>query len=291
MVKLIIIIVNYNTKVLLKQCIGSIYENTHNTDFEIIVIDNNSNDGSVEMLEHDFPKVRIIANNENLGFARANNQGLMEGEGEYFLLLNSDTRVKASAIDIMKDFMDSNSSAGIIGSKVFYPDYRVQGTARSFPSPINAIFGRKSVLTKLFPNNRFSRKYLTCLSDNLTAPFEVDWVSGACFMIRQKVIDDIGLMDEGYWMYWEDADWCYRAKKTGWRIYCVPEAQIIHYEGESSKKDHSRSIISFHKSVYRYYRKHHLKSPLNPLNFIALIGLTVRAGILLSVSFIKRAIL
>jgi len=290
MTDLNIIIVNYNTKDLLKQCIESIYKNTLKTKFEIIVIDNNSCDGSVEMIEGEYSHIKTISNRENFGFAKACNMGLIVGQGRYSLLLNSDTVILPSALDIMKRFMDENPEVGIIGSKIYYPDYTVQGTARRFPTPFNALFGRKSVLTRLFPNNRFSEKYLICLNMNCTGPFEVDWVAGSCLMIKREVIKEIGLLDEGFRMYWEDADWCYRAKKKGWKIYYVPEAQIIHYEGKSSKDQNAKLIIQFHKSVYRYYRKHQIKSELNPMNLIALTGLSMRASIQLILNFMKKLI-
>ena len=286
-VDLDIIIVNYNTKDYLKKCIESIYKNTHKTNFEIIVVDNDSNDGSVRMIEDVFPDVKLIVNQRNLGFAKANNKGLVAGQGRYCLLQNSDTLVLPSSIDIMKEFMDKHSEVGIIGSKTFYPDHTVQGTARSFPTPVNAVFGRKSLLTRLMPNNRFSQQYLTCLAENYTEPFEVDWVAGSCLMIKRKVIEEIGLLDERFWMYWEDADWCYRAKKKGWKICCVPDAQIIHYEGVSSNGQNARLIMEFNKSVYRYYRKHHIKSPWSPMNLFALIVLSIRTSIHLAMYFTK----
>ncbi|UCC39908.1 MAG: glycosyltransferase family 2 protein [Candidatus Aminicenantes bacterium] len=285
-----IIIVNHNTKDLLRQCIKSVYANTPKNSFEIIVIDNSSVDESLQMIKREFPDVKVIENKENLGFSKANNQGITAGRGRYVLLLNSDTLVLPSTLDIMKQFLHDHPDVGIVGSRTFYSDYTVQATARSFPTPINALFGRKSILTRLFPTNRFSRRYLTCFNQDYSEPFEVDWVAGSCLMVKRKMIDEIGLLDEGFWMYWEDADWCYRAKKKGWKVFCVPEAKIIHYEGMSSKKQSAKLIMEFHKSIYRYYRKHHVGSYVNPVNILALVGLACRAGIILVVNFIKKSV-
>jgi len=288
MTDLCVIIVNYNTNDYLKQCIESIYLNTKKIAFEIIVVDNNSSDGSVKMLEDEFPDVKVIANQENYGFAKANNQALLVSQSRYAMLLNSDTVVKPSAFDILTKFMDEHQDVGIVGSRTFYPDNTVQGTARSFPSPMNTFFGRKTFLTRILPNNRFSQKYLTCLREDYTEPFEVDWVAGSCLMTRREVIDAIGMLDEGFWMYWEDADWCYRAKENGWKVFCVTDAQIIHFEGKSSKQQNIKLIREFHKSVYRYYRKHYIKSALNPMNLVAIVGLSLRCFLQASAAFLRK---
>lgn len=283
-----IIIVNYNTKILLKQCIESLYKNTSVTTFNIIVVDNNSSDGSVEMLEANFPEITLLLNRMNSGFAKANNQGIKISHSRYILLLNSDTIILPSAIDTMKDFMVNHPQAGIIGSKTLYPDYTVQATARRFPTPANALFGRKSILTKFFPVNRFSKGYLTCINKKTNEPFEVDWVAGSCLMARREMIKLIGPLDEKFWMYWEDADWCYRAKNNSWKVYCVPKAQIIHYEGKSGSPISWKLIWEFHKSVYIFYRKHYHKSVLHPMNFIAIVGLFLRSTMLMMLSLTKK---
>ncbi len=285
MIDLSISIVNYNTKDLLKKCLESIYENTEKINFEVFVFDNNSNDDSVDMLREDFPQVKLIESHQNIGLSKANNKVFQSARGKYLLLLDSDTIVLSSALSIMASFLDTYSEVGVVGGKILNPDYTVQGTARSFPTPINAFFGRRSRLTRAFPNNRFSRKYLTCLNKDSMEPFEVDWVSAACLMFRRKIIEQIGLMDEDFFVYWVDADWCKRINDAGWKVYYLPRAEIIHMERyKIGQKISNKMIIDFHKGVYHFYRKHYAKSIFNPMSLVALIGLSIRVAILLMVN-------
>jgi len=246
--------------------------------FEIIVVDNNSADSSCEMIRSDFPNVRLIENRVNVGFARGNNRGIALARGTYILLLNSDTRVVGDALEKMVSYLESHPETAVVSPRLVYPDFSDQGVARTFPTPASALFGRKSVFTRLFPKNKYSKKYLASLSHALDDPFEVDWVSGACLMVRKRVVEEAGLLDEKFFMYWEDADLCFRIKKNGWRVFCIPEAKVIHYEGKSTGgKSSNRLIIEFHKSAYRYYRKHHIKSFFEFMNFIAILGITLKA--------------
>jgi GT2 family glycosyltransferase len=287
--KLSIVIVNYNTKILLHQCLSSLYDQKHPFSFDVIVVDNNSNDGSVDMVMEIFPHVYLIENKENMGFARANNTGLKMARGEHVFLLNSDTKMIADALDKLVDFLDRHKEAAVVSPRVIYPDFSDQGVARTFPTPINALFGRRTILTRLFPNNRYSKKYLVSRRHGSNEPFQVDWVSGACLMVRRKIIEEIGYLDEKFFMYWEDADLCYRIKQRGWRIYCVPQAKVIHYEGKSSHtKLSNRLIIEFNKSVYRYYRKHHIKRFFDFKNVVAIFGLTLRTIVLLGINMISH---
>lgn len=283
-----IIVVNYNTQELLAQCLESIYRKMSHLNYEILVVDNASSDGSADMVKQRFPEVKLIENHKNLGFATANNQALRQAEGKHILLLNSDTIALPSTVEMMRDFISHNPMVGAVGCKILNPDFTVEATARRFPRPLNALFGRKSVLTKLFPKNRFSGAYLACLNVNSEIPFEVDWVSAACMMVKREIIEEVGLLDEDFFMYWEDADWCYRIKAAGWKIYYVPGAQIIHLEGASSNGKDNKLIIEFHKSVFLYYRKHYLKSVFNPMYLPTVTVLTMRTGILLVANMLKR---
>lgn len=284
-----IIIVNYNGKGYLRQCLTSLYDSEHHPGFETIVVDNNSSDESCAMVRADFPQVRLIENNENAGFAKGNNIGLALARGDYILLLNSDTRVMGNALEKLILFLENHSRVAVATARLVYPDFSDQGVARSFPTPMNGLFGRRSILTRLFPNNRYSQKYLTSRTHTSDEPFEVDWVSGACLMVRKDIIEEVGFLDERFWMYWEDADLCFRIKQKGWKIYCVPDALVIHYEGKSvSRKSSSRSIIEFNKSVYRYYRKHHIRSSFELMNFVAILGLTLRTIVLLVLNVFSR---
>jgi GT2 family glycosyltransferase len=232
--------------------------------------------------------VICVENNENAGFARANNMGIERARGKYILLLNSDTEIIGNALEILVHFLDDHPDVGVATARLVYPDFTDQGVARAFPTPINSLFGRRSILTKLFPNNRFSKKYLISRLHTSYEPFEVDWVSGACMMVREKVIEDTGPFDERFFMYWEDADICYRIKQRGWKVYCVPEAIVIHQEGKSAqRRTKSGLIIEFNKSVYRYYRKYHIHSSFALMNLVAILGLTMRTLLLLAANLFK----
>jgi GT2 family glycosyltransferase len=241
-------------------------------------------------MKREFPKIRLIETGRNAGFAKACNIGIAASGGEYILLLNSDTRIIGDALDKMVSYLDEHADTAVVTSRLVYPDFTDQGVARHFPSPINALFGRKSILTKLFPKNRFARKYMISRSRTSGGPFEVDWVSGACLMARQNVLAQVGYLDDQFFMYWEDADVCYRIKQKGWKIVCVPDAVIIHCEGKSSGgKMNSRLIFEFNRSVYRYYRKHHIHHWFDMMNFLALAGLTLRTLVLLAGNCLTKA--
>lgn len=296
-----IVIVTYNALTLLETCINSIYRSTQRVKFEIIFVDNGSVDRTKEWVLARLPECTLIENRHNVGFAKANNQAMRIAKGRYCLLLGADTEILPGVFDRMVDFMDSHQEVGIAGCKLLNPDFTDQGTARSFPTAISALFGRRTMLTRLFPSCRFVKRYLTGLFVTTGEPFEVDWVSGTGLTIRREAIEDIGLLDEGFFMYWEDADWCHRAKERGWKVYCVPQAQVLHYEGKSStnrEKGHGqgaytgqwRYILEFHKSVFRYYCKHCAKSWLHPMRPVAFLGLSLRAGTLIALDAARRTV-
>lgn len=290
MVKLSIIIVNYNARAFLRDCLRSLYRRTYDFTIEVIVVDNASHDGSVAMVIEAYPQVRLIETGRNLGFARGNNVGIRVCRGEFVLLLNSDTSVLGEALATLVRFLDTRPEVAVASARVVYPDLTDQGVARAFPTPWNALFGRQSLLTRLFPNNRISRKYLVSRQGHADEPFEVDWVSGACLMARKSVLDDVGRLDERFFMYWEDADLCFRIKQENWKVYCVPAAVVVHYEGKSSVgPGSSRLIVEFNRSVYRYYRKHHIAYDCDPRNVAALCGLSMRTIALLIIHASRRA--
>jgi GT2 family glycosyltransferase len=287
-VELSIILVNYNTRALLRQCLESILGVTKMSPFEIIVVDNDSKDGSPEMLREHFPQVRLIANRENPGFSRANNQGIRASSGCFVLLLNTDTIVQENALETMIGFLEENPHVGVVGAKLLNEDMTIQAGSKAFPTPLTTFFGKQSLMTRWFPNNLLTRRYLICLFEDHSRPFEVDSVSGAAFMIRRETIEDVGLLDKGYFMYWEDVDWCYRIKKRSWKIYYHPHAPIIHLEGRSSNQRAPGLIIAYHKGVFRLFRKHYFKSYWSPWNLVTLVVLVVRATILIIARNLRR---
>ena len=255
-------IVSYNTKALLKDCLNSIYKNTGKYEFEVIVVDNNSEDGSVAMVEKEFPQVKLIRNRENVGFARANNQVIRQSKGRYILLLNSDTVVISDALSKMISFMDNHPEAGAVGGKVFRPDLTAQPSTR-ICLDLRTLFISFFDLKKLVPPayRRFVVKllgpllgktvcsYVDCYLDE-EGPRLVDEVQGACFCVRREVVEQVGLLDENFFMYYEDIDWSIRIRKEGWRLYILPEAPIIHHVQQSVKKAFNRTFVARCKSSY-----------------------------------------
>lgn len=227
---LAIIIVNLNNKKILKECINSIYKNTRKIEFEVIVSDNRSTDGSPELIKSNFPQVKLIENRDNLGFVRGNNIGLKQAEARYSILLNNDTIVKESALDKMVEFMDSNPNAGACGPKLLNIDGTIQ-----------------------HQGGLFSKKFWTSQK-----PVSVDFVIGAALLVRKEVIDKVGMMDENLFFYNEDLDWCMTIRKAGWKVFFLPQAEIIHYGGFSSKKGFNKhlQIEGFRGGLY-FCRKHY----------------------------------
>lgn len=288
-IKLSIVIANYNAKSHLKRCLPSIYQFQHEVDFEVLVSDSHSTDGSVEMLKELFPKVRILESDTNKGFPAALNKAFKVALGKYILLLDSDTILKPGCLKALAEFLDKNPDAGAAAGRLFSPDGTIQKSAKSFPNPLTGLFGRQTMLGKLFPNNRFSRQYMRLESLYGNDHFEVDWVSAACMIFRRKIIDQTGPIDESYYLYWSDAELCSQIRKYGWSIYYVPGASVIHNEqNDPKKKKNKRMIIAFHKGAYLYYRKHHISSSYSLLNLLAILGLTTRATLHLVLNAFKR---
>lgn len=270
--RLTVIIVSFNTRDYLRACLASIFQlRADNAALEIVVVDNASSDGSADMVRSEFPKARLIALKENVGFGRANNIGLRQSQARYQLILNSDTEIVDNALEQMCCFMDAEPTVGALGPQLLNTDQTIQLSCRRFPSYRTAFFNRYSILTRLFPKNRFSAEYLMT-DDGHSQTREVDWVSGACLMTRRETLADVGLLDEEFFMYAEDVDWCYRMKQTGWKIVYFPEAQVIHHIGRSTRRARFRMIYERHRSMWLFYRKHYSRG-------IVLVDVATYAGI------------
>ncbi len=255
MLDISVLIVSYNTRQYLRNCLSSFYGTAPRCSWEIVVIDNGSSDGSLSMLSKLFPEVRVINNSSNLGFAHANNQGLKVSRGEYLLLLNPDT-ISLNSVDRLVEFMDSNPKCGIVGGKVLNPDGSIQPTCRSFPSLTLLPFGRESPFTRLRPGNPWSRRFL-CTDMGYEKINKVDAVGGVFMMLRRKLLDRIGGFDESYFLFVEDVDLCYRTRKSGWEICYVPYASVIHFGGRSTQSVKSRAVYHHYRGIYRFFLKHH----------------------------------
>ncbi len=256
-----IIIVNYNVKEFLQNLLTSLFKAVTNISSEIIVVDNGSDDGSVELLREKFPQVTLIANNENLGFSKANNLALKIAKGKFLLLLNPDTIVQEDTFEKLIKFFNDHQDAGMTGCKILNPDGTLQlACRRSFPGPWTS-FCKVSGLSALFPNSKlFARYNLTFMDENQS--YEVDAVSGSFMMVRREVFEKIGGLDEQFFMYGEDLDWCYRVQKTGWKVYYVHETTIIHYKGESTKRSSLDETKVFYNAMDLFVKKHFASSLL-----------------------------
>jgi len=285
-----IVLINCNGGPYLEDCLRSIYSDSsaEKMAFEVVVVDNGSEDKSTAIVKESFPDVRLVENGHNEGFAKANNKGIRASTGRYVLCLNNDTVVLPGALGILTDFMDHHPDVGACGPKVLNRDGTIQHQCkRGFPTPMSAAYYFMR-LHKVFPKSKrfghYLMTYVNCDEIN-----EVDTVSGACMMVRREVIDQLGLMDEDYKMYGEDVDWCYRIKKAGWKTYYVPQARIVHYGGQTSSRIRPyRNIWEFHRSMVVFYKKHYSANHNFFINSLIYAGIHVKAMINLGVNLLRK---
>ncbi len=268
-----IIIVNYKSMEYLLDCIRTTYQALGDLQADIIIKDNGNEE--VGSLISIFPKIKLEQFGYNLGFAAAVNRAIHDGEAPFIVLLNPDTKIEEDFFQLVLKYMQANPDVGIIGPKILNSDGSIQGSARAFPTLFSGFFGRTSLLTRLFPNNWITRKNILTGTINGTNPMNVDWVSGACMIVRRSAILSVGPMDERYFMYWEDVDWCKRMWDNGWRVVYYPKARITHYVGGSSGKRPIRSLFEFHRSCYRYFVKYTTR-PMLIFKPLAMLGLSLR---------------
>ncbi|MGQ9805829.1 MAG: glycosyltransferase [Chlorobiales bacterium] len=278
-----IVIVSYNVKEFLEQCLYSVLKAMQHIDGEIFVVDNNSVDGTQSMLKAKFnaPNIHLILNKENVGFGKANNQALRLCKSEFILVLNPDTLLQEDTLEKMIAFMKTDTKIGAAGCKLLNADGTFQlSCRRSFPSPEVSLY-KIIGLSRLFPKSkRFARYNLTYLSTEET--YEVDALMGAFMFLRREVIETVGLFDEAFFMYGEDLDWCYRIKQAGWKIYYYPGTQIIHYKGESAKKMSFNYVVQFYEAMLIFVRKYYASSKW--FEAILILGIYARA----SLAFLRR---
>lgn len=246
-----IIIVNWNTWELLKACLNSIYETVRDLEFEIIVIDNASSDRSCEMIEKEFARVRLIKNDENIGFAKANNQGIEVGVGEYILFLNPDTIAKENSLVNMVDALQSNRDIGVIGPVLKKSDNSLQISYGRFPTIFNvAIYVLPYKLIEIM-NLEITKTLIS--KDNRF--FEVDYVAGACLMARREIIEQVGNFDERFFAYFEETDFCYRVRSKGWKIAIDNSAEVVHIRGQSLDQLKDERLEIYYESLFKYFLK------------------------------------
>lgn len=288
-----IVIVNYNTKEFLCDCLRSIYASEGDFAYDVVVVDNCSTDGSAEAARNEFPQTTVIESDHNGGYSYANNLGLRQlgfrdGAGRepasnaprYALLLNPDTVLPPNALEQMLSFLDNHPGAGIAGPKLVREDGTLdKACRRSFPSP-EVSFWRLTGLSLIFPENRrFGQYNLTYVDPRQT--IEVDSVVGAFMMLRCEAIRDAGLLDEGFFMYGEDLDWAYRIKQAGWSVWYNADVTVLHYKGAASRKRSNRSILAFYNAMRRFHAKHYKSKTPTAINWLIEFGVWVLCGVAL----------
>jgi len=280
-------IVTYKAKDFLRDCLHSLIENTHLT-YEVIVIDNGSNDGVDVMLESEFPSIQFIQNASNLGYTFPMNQALRQGKGRYLLQLNPDTLILPNALDRLVEFADAHPQIGICGPKVLNRDMTLQKSCRRGEPTPWAIFTYFLGFSKRFPKSKsFGQYQLNYIDEDETHP--VAGVSGSCMLIRRELIEQIGYLDERFFAYQEDADFCFRARAAGWQVYYFPGAKIIHYGGRGgSQVEPYRSIIAWHRSYFLYYQKHLQKNYFFLLNWLLYLAMFLKLMGALIVNFVRK---
>jgi len=283
-------IVTYHAKDLLRSCLQSLQENT-SLEFEVIVVDNGSKDGVEQMLQQEFSEqglaVQFIQNDQNLGYTHPMNQALRLGQAPYLLQLNPDTLVLPQGIDRLVEFLEEHPEAGVCGPKVLNQDRTLQGPCRRGESRPWAVISYFTGLWKLFPKSQFFGQYLmNYMDEDQTHP--VAGVSGSCMLIRREVIERIGYLDERFFAYQEDADFCFRVRQAGWQVYYFPKAQIIHFGGQGgSRVAPYRSIIEWHKSYFRYFQKNLARDYFFLFNWIYYLAMFIKLGVSLLENFFR----
>lgn len=277
-----VIIVSWNVRTLLKDCLDSVYQsisiskkNNHPFETQLWVVDNASSDKTVEMVKQKFPDVNLIANNLNLGFARANNQGIQEAlcnKPRNLLLLNPDTIIHGRALELLSGFLDEHDQVGMAGARLIYKDGSFQHGAFRFP-------GLAQLLIDLFPvpvrlhDTRFNGRYPRAWYQPQADPFPIDHPLGAAMMVRRQVIDSVGVLDTDFFMYCEEIDWAMRIRQAGWDIYCVPSAEIVHLGGQSTSQIQLESLINLWKSRRQLYIRHYSPSTVRLASLIVRLGM------------------
>jgi len=264
-----ICIVNWNTSDLLKDCLNSIYGDSQAAEWEVLVVDNASTDDSVEMVRNCFPQVGLVASPDNLGFAGGNNLALKRARGYYLLILNSDTRVQAGGLGALIDFMELHAGAGAAGPRMVKRDGSLQLSCGLTPS-LGSEFVNKLLLHKLFPFFKLGNWNHAQIRD-------VGWVTGACLLVRREVVEQVGSLDPGMFMFYEDLEWCMRIRKAGWKIFYFPFCQVLHLGGQSTRKNLRRMLVISQRSQFYLFQKHFSRSHLRALRLLTAVEMVLRS--------------
>lgn len=285
--RLSILVVTWNSWGDLKRCLESIGHAAAGQR-EVIVFDNGSGDGTPGKVREHFPWVRLECSATNLGLPPAVNRGLRLATGEYVMLLDVDTEVHPGTVQRLLAFMEAHPEVSLAAPRIRTPEGDIEPSARDLPSAMNGLFGRQSLLTRRFPGNPFSRRYLRADHLDSREPFRVEQVSAACMFMRRSLLDEVGPWDEAYRCYWVDTDWCARLKRAGKVVYCVPDVSIVHYENNrAGRKKSPWRIRHFHLGAWRLYRKHYTYGALDPRALLAAVALSARALVAMAANAMK----
>jgi len=279
------IVVTYNSRDHVAGCLAALESARGGLAMETVVVDNASADGTPALVRERFPAARVVETGDNLGYARAVNRGVRESAGEFVLVLNPDCVVGPGALAALHAWMRAHPRCAIAAPRIRNPDGTVEYSARSFPNHLTFLFNRYSLATRLWPGNPWTRRYL--LSDwDHASDRSVDWVSGACMFVRRAAIEQVGGMDEFYFMFNEDVDWCHAMKRAGWSVDFVAAAEVTHAIGASKGRVADRVILERHRGMIHYFRKYH---PVNPaLDALAAGFILLRARLMLAANALRR---
>lgn len=286
-----VVVISWNTKSLLRDCLNSVYQHTRESTFEVIVVDNASVDGSTNMINDQFPRVRLLQNQSNEGFARGCNQGMEKANGRYFLLLNSDAKVVDDAISAIVKFMDDHPDAGAGGCALLYPDGYLQGACGTFPGILAPILHQFDFRAKKL-RTQDRRKYFPypfLTYEQHSSPQDVDWVAGCFMIVRSEVVKQVGLMDDTIFLYAEEWDWCHRIKTQGWRIRYTPQPQVIHLGKASWTLSDGRYATALLDGRDYFTRKHFGRSNALLQRLLRLAGSSVKSVFWLSMCAIHKS--
>ncbi len=277
-----VIMVSYNCRQYIEQCLQSIAASPTACSYKVIVVDNNSSDDTVSVVKSNFSNVQLICNEENIGFARGNNQALQIANSRYAMLLNPDTLVREGAFDTIVKFLDAHVHVWALGPAILNGDGSPQRTGIRFPSNWNFLV-ETLFLDRLFPYSRLFGAHRE-LYEDYSKPRAVDYVQGSCLVVRKEVIEKVGVLDERFFMYFEETDWCYRIKQAGGAIMFLPSAEVVHFGGGEAGHYNERRLLQYHQSLLKFYRKHYslkrlfwLKVILSVRSFIRIIVLSLMA--------------
>lgn len=284
-----ILIVTYNCREDVERCLASISENPPTMQYEILLLDNGSKDGTVEAVESQYPSVRVMDWAENRGLAPALKHLVEQSTGDWLFFLDSDTVIQPTSFDPILKFFGENKRIGAVAPRLRDLTGEIQMTARNFPQPVNALFGRQTLISRLWPGNPVTQRFLKVSDQDRNSPFTCDWVAFAAVLVRRQAVLDAGSIDDDYFVYWVDADFFKRLGRAGWQVWCCPHAEILH--AEQNKPNRIRSplaIKDFNKGALRYFYKHHGWGGLNPLLWFAAVALWIRTQLQLTINAYRK---